>query len=118
MEPWLQRAERHAPDWELELVHTTYLDEVEKFWEELRSERSSNIEKVQEVRQQTIALWEDCERWMRDWRIDLSFEVFNEVQGKIREVKYIVEGSETKGRLDLVSQAYDELRNVSSLQFS
>ncbi|KAF2095448.1 hypothetical protein NA57DRAFT_7934, partial [Rhizodiscina lignyota] len=32
MQPWLERAEKHAPDWELELVHTTYPEEVKKYW--------------------------------------------------------------------------------------
>lgn len=112
MEPWLQRAERHAPDWELELIHTTYPEEVEKFWEEARRERSNNIEKVEEVHQQCAELWEECEKWIRDWRIDFSLDVVNEIQGKIREVKEIVDG-EMKARLEVVMNAYEDLRNVS-----
>lgn len=39
MEYWLDVAERHAPDWELDYWRTSYPDEVAEFWREWERER-------------------------------------------------------------------------------
>jgi hypothetical protein len=40
MNPWMDVAEQHLPQWELDLNETTYVQEIEEFWEkEAKNER-------------------------------------------------------------------------------
>ena len=53
-----------------------------------------------------------AEKWLRDWRANFSTSVIDEVQSKIREVKETLKDDTTGRRLDLVTDAYADLRNV------
>ncbi|RVX73036.1 hypothetical protein B0A52_02162 [Exophiala mesophila] len=48
MEPWVAVAEQHLPQWELELSQTTYLQEIQKFWE---NEADKEYERVTAFRE-------------------------------------------------------------------
>lgn len=50
MRYWLERAEQHMPEWEMDLQHTSYPAEVREFWGQLRRER----EEMRALFQQTV----------------------------------------------------------------
>lgn len=47
---WLDRAEQHLPDWEMEVQHTSYPAEVKDFWNQKAGERSAKQAEVAEAR--------------------------------------------------------------------
>ena len=46
MSYWLERAEAHLPEWEMEIQHTTYPAEVRDFWQQQRQLRSSRAQNL------------------------------------------------------------------------
>lgn len=47
---WLERAEQHLPDWEMEVQHTSYPAEIKDFWAQKASERSAKQAEKAEAR--------------------------------------------------------------------
>ena len=48
MEPWLDIAEQHSPMWELELMNTSYPEEIRSFWEKDASREWERVEGFRE----------------------------------------------------------------------
>lgn len=46
MAPWMDVAEQHLPQWELELEETTYQQEIADFWKTEAPEESQRVDKM------------------------------------------------------------------------
>ena len=53
---WLERAEQHLPDWEMEVQHTSYPAEVKDFWNQKAGQRAAKQAEVAEARRKANEL--------------------------------------------------------------
>lgn len=65
---WLERAEEHAPDWEMEIQHTTYPAEVRDFWRQLRASRSSLQQAMVDTRQKSNELMLQTDQQLTEYQ--------------------------------------------------
>lgn len=110
---WLNRAEKHAPDWEVELKHTSYPEETRDFWVEKKRERESVRREAEEVREEMRAYWEELEDKLKEYGERLSEETVKDVEQEIMNVKMVVESPKAMEKVQKLREAFQNLRNVS-----
>lgn len=71
---WLDRAEQHLPDWEMEAQHTTYPTEVRDFWAEKANERKTKSVQVLETRRKATEMIMETESKLTDYQDRLQDE--------------------------------------------
>jgi lipopolysaccharide biosynthesis glycosyltransferase len=112
MNYWCDIAEKHLPDWEVEIVHTSYLEEIDEFWSQ--KEGKDNAEK-QELRtaqlSANIAIIE-TERNMKIYREYLTSDEQNRIDNSMNKLREQIE----KQNKVLIWGAVQELREVSNQQ--
>ncbi|KAI5195203.1 hypothetical protein E4T39_08343 [Aureobasidium subglaciale] len=65
---WLDRAEQHLPDWEMEVQHTSYPAEVKDFWNQKAGERAAKQAEVAEARRKANELLTQTESQMSEYQ--------------------------------------------------
>ncbi|KAI5239871.1 hypothetical protein E4T42_08542 [Aureobasidium subglaciale] len=65
---WLDRAEQHLPDWEMEVQHTSYPAEVKDFWNQKAGERAAKQAEVTEARRKANELLTQTESKMSEYQ--------------------------------------------------
>lgn len=71
---WLDRAEKHLPDWEMEVQHTTYPTEVRDFWAGKADERKSRLIQAAETRRKASELMVGTDSKLSDYKDRLQEE--------------------------------------------
>jgi hypothetical protein len=115
---WLDRAEQHLPDWEMDVQHTSYPTEVKDFWNQKSRERAAKQEELAEARRKANELLTQTDSRMSEYgerlvQSDVTF--IHDRQTALRKVL------EQKGdSLDLVSVQTEigMLAEVSSEQYT
>lgn len=110
---WLNRAEKHAPDWEVELKHTSYPEETRDFWVEKKREREGVRREAGEVREKMRAYWEELEDKLKEYGERLSEETVKDVEQGIMNVKMVVESPKAMEKVQKLREAFQDLKNVS-----
>lgn len=64
---WLERAEQHLPDWEMEVQHTSYPAEVKDFWNQKAGQRAAKQAEVAEARRKANELLTQTESRMAEY---------------------------------------------------
>ena len=109
---WLNRAEKHAPDWEVEIKHTSYPEETRDFWVEKKRERESVRREAEKVRDEMRAYWEELEDKLKEYGERLSGETVKDVEQGIMNVKMVVESLKTVEKVRKLREAFQDLKNV------
>ncbi|THW93325.1 hypothetical protein D6D18_06162 [Aureobasidium pullulans] len=65
---WLDRAEQHLPDWEMEVQHTSYPAEVKDFWNQKAGERAAKQGEVAEARRKANELLTQTDSRMSEYQ--------------------------------------------------
>lgn len=110
---WLNRAEKHAPDWEVELKHTSYPEETRDFWVEKKREREGVRKEAEDVREKMRAYWEELEDKLKEYGEGLSEETIKDVEQGITNVKMVVESPKTMEKVQKLKETFQDLKNVS-----
>ena len=109
---WLNRAEKHAPDWEVELKHTSYPEETRDFWVEKKREREGVRREAEEVREKMKAYWEELEDKLKEYGERLSEETVKNVEQGIMNVRMVVESPKGMEKVQKLREAFQDLKNV------
>ncbi|KAF2225014.1 hypothetical protein BDZ85DRAFT_194813, partial [Elsinoe ampelina] len=87
---WLERAEEHLPDWEIEVRHTSYPTEAREFWMEERGRRSEGARVLVEAKGKATGLWEKTEVELAEYQMRLQEGERNGIKEKVEKLKGIV----------------------------
>ncbi len=87
MNYWCDIAEKHLPDWEVEIVHTSLLDEIDEFWSQKRSKDAIEKQDLQNARLSGSELVNQIESNMTLYREYLTDEEQVRIQDSAQKVR-------------------------------
>ncbi|PNS21452.1 serine/threonine-protein phosphatase PP-Z [Sphaceloma murrayae] len=91
---WLERAEEHLPDWEIEVQHTSYPGEAKEFWRAERESRAERARMLAEVRQKAVELWGKTEGELGEYAMRLQESESGMIREKVEALKGLVNAAE------------------------
>jgi galactosyl transferase GMA12/MNN10 family len=108
---WCDIAEKHLPDWEVEIIHTSYSEEIDEFWSQKRSRDEQEKQELGNARLSASNLIEQTERNMTIYRAYLETEEQNRITNGLQKVREQVE----KQNKVLIWGAVQELKEVRAI---
>ncbi|KAI9732445.1 MAG: hypothetical protein M1834_001653 [Cirrosporium novae-zelandiae] len=69
---WLDRADKHLPEWEIDLIHTSYPSEVKEFWAGKRLELETDRNVATDARSETKMLETETIELLKAYQGDLT----------------------------------------------
>ena len=113
MRYWLDRAEKHSPDWEIEIQHTSFPEEIRDFWASLAVERDANQQALYALTENITIYMQQTEQWL-DTYIDLISEAERrEIDEQKDRLNQIMVNEETKMSISAINNALEDFKNVS-----
>lgn len=109
MNYWCDIAEKHLPDWEVEIPHTSYTEEIEEFWSQKRGKDVLEKHELQNARLSAEILIDETERNMTLYREYLTTDEQIRIDDGLKKVREQVE----KQNKVLIRGAIQDLREVS-----
>lgn len=109
MNYWCDIAEKHLPDWEVEIPHTSYLEEIEEFWSQKRGKDVLEKHELQNARLSAEILIDETERNMTQYREYLTMDEQIRIDDGLKKVREQVE----KQNKVLIWGAIQDVREVS-----
>lgn len=110
MNYWCDIAEKHLPDWEVDFVHTSYVEEIEEFW---RQKKGMDVIEKQELQHAILTakiLIGQTERNMTMYRDLLTMD---EQKGVEDSLKGLQEQAEKHNKVLL----WDAIQNLEEVSF-
>jgi hypothetical protein len=108
MRIWMERAERHLPEWEIDLIHTSYPTETHEYWEERRIEVEAKQKALTESVKSAQKLLETAESLMREFSQSLASSEREAIPTRILALKQILH--KHRGDKSAIDSAANELR--------
>ncbi|KAK4983370.1 hypothetical protein LTR50_007270 [Elasticomyces elasticus] len=105
MRYWLDRAEQHLPEWEMDVQHTSYPTEVKEFWSEKTKERELRKAEIAETRKNAQEALLDLDEKMNDFEDRIKDDVRRKIRDKEFEVRKLVEDETTQKNVGKLRQA-------------
>ncbi|KAF7511578.1 hypothetical protein GJ744_004166 [Endocarpon pusillum] len=84
---WCDIAEKHLPDWEVEIVHTSLLEEIDEFWSQKKSNDAIEKQELRNARLSGTELVDEIERNMTLYRESLTNEEQVRIQDTVQKVR-------------------------------
>jgi lipopolysaccharide biosynthesis glycosyltransferase len=91
MNYWCDIAEKHLPDWEVDIIHTSYSEEIDEFWSQKRNRDRHEKEDLQNARLSASNLIGETERNMTIYRALLKPDEQARINDGIQKVREQVE---------------------------
>ncbi|KAI4715511.1 hypothetical protein E4T48_08302 [Aureobasidium sp. EXF-10727] len=88
---WLERAEQHLPDWEMEVQHTSYPAEVKDFWNQKAGERAAKQAELAEVRRKANELLTQTESRLSEYQERLVQSDATFIRDRMTELRKVLE---------------------------
>ena len=107
---WMDLAEQHLPEWELDLRHTSYPGEIREYWADKQAEAESLKEQLKVATETAQKIIETTKVHLDDFRDELGDDEATRVQEKIDQLRKTVE--EKAGQVEAIYKATDELQGV------
>jgi vacuolar-type H+-ATPase subunit H len=114
MNYWCDIAEKHLPDWEVEIMHTSYLEEIDEFWSQKRGRDKTEKQELRDAQMTANSLIDETERNMTRYRDSLTTEEQTKIDDGLKKVREQVE----KQNKVLIWGAIHDLREVMHESFS
>lgn len=91
MNYWSDIAEKHLPDWEVEIVHTSYPEEIEDFWSQKRGRDAVEKQELERARLSANILIGEAERNMTLYREFLTMDDQVRINDSLKRMREQVE---------------------------
>jgi hypothetical protein len=88
---WLERAEQHLPDWEMEVQHTSYPAEVKDFWNQKAGQRAARQAEVAEARRKANELVAQTESRMAEYQDRLVQADASSIRDRVSALRNMLE---------------------------
>ena len=108
MNYWCDIAEKHLPDWEVDIVHTSYPEEIEEFWSQKRGNDAVEKQELERARLSANMLIGETERNMTLYREYLTMDEQVRIDDSLKRIREQVE----KQSKVLIWGAIQDLREV------
>jgi len=111
MRLWMERAEHHLPEWEIDLIHSSYPTETHDFWEERRMEIETKRKALKDSVEAAEKLIQSTELLLREFASSMPYADREQIPARIGNLrKTIAEQRENKPAIDT---AAEELRSAA-----
>lgn len=108
MNYWCDIAEKHLPDWEVEIIHTSYSEEIDEFWSQKRGKDATEKQELRNARLSANTFIGEVERNMTLYREYLTRDEQARIDDGLKKVR---EHVDTKNKV-FIWGAVQELREV------
>jgi hypothetical protein len=112
---WLERAEQHLPDWEMEVQHTSYPAEVKDFWNQKAGERAAKQAEVAEARRKANELLTQTESRMAEYQDRLVQADATSIRDRIQALRKVLDAGESV-ELASLEASIGVLEQVSTIE--
>ncbi|KAH0055410.1 glycosyltransferase family 34 protein, partial [Aureobasidium melanogenum] len=115
---WLDRAEQHLPDWEMEVQHTSYPVEVKDFWNQKASERAAKQAEVAEARRKANELLIQTEARMSEYQERLVQSDVTFIHSRVATLRQVLERGDSvelasmESEIGLLEQSLKPLKDI------
>lgn len=109
---YLEKAERHLPEWELDLIHTSYPTDVEEFWAKQQVALEAQRSELRKVVQEAENMTRTTEAYLGTFRGELSQQEAERIDVQLQTLKLVL--SEDSDDLDAVQTSQQHLHKVRS----
>ena len=116
MQKWLDTAEKHLPEWELDLVHSSYPGEIKEYWAERHAEAEAAKEQLRTATESARQLLRLNEMQLDAFRDRLGEEESKAIAEKVDVLRKAVD--EGGHDVESIHKAVDELEEVSDRERS
>ena len=113
MRYWLDRAEQHLPDWEIEYKQTSYPMEVREFWAEVAAEREAMARRLENVKARVMDMEDLVQKRLEEFEDRLSEEEKGKVTEENNLLKDVLEKDESREDPDRIEEVLQRLQEVS-----
>ncbi len=110
---WLEVAEQHLPEWELDLYHSSYPGEIKEFWAEKHAEAEAAREQFRNARIAALDLLSLTETQMNAFQDQLTEEERENITKEREALRTMAGDSPTQKTVEDIDKAMDRLKNVS-----
>lgn len=87
MNYWCDIAEKHSPDWEVSIVHTSYPEEIDEFWRQKRGKDAIEKQDLQNARTSANMLIDEIERNLTLYRESLTFDEKTKIDDRLKKAR-------------------------------
>jgi lipopolysaccharide biosynthesis glycosyltransferase len=87
MNYWCDIAEKHLPDWEVDIVHTSYLEEIEEFWSQKRGKDDIERQELHKAQSNAKLLIQQTEHNVTQYREYLTADELHRIEENLRRLK-------------------------------
>jgi lipopolysaccharide biosynthesis glycosyltransferase len=108
MNYWCDIAEKHLPDWEVEIIHTSYVEEIDEFWSQKRAKDTAEKQQMRKTQQIANSLIEETERNITLYREYLTTDEKVKIEDALKKVREQVENQNKV----LIWEAIQDLKEV------
>ncbi|KAG9750692.1 glycosyltransferase family 34 protein, partial [Aureobasidium melanogenum] len=115
---WLDRAEQHLPDWEMEVQHTSYPAEVKDFWNQKASERAAKQAEAAEARRKANELLIQTEARMSEYQERLVQSDVTFIHNRVTALRQVLERGDSlelasvESEIGLLEQSLKPLKDI------
>ena len=109
MDYWCDIAEKHMPDWEVDIIHTSYPDELAVFWGEKRGRDENEKQELEKAKEIGKLYLKEMEHNMTTYQEKLTQDEKNKIFEEMRRLREEVD-SKNKGKIWAVIHDLEEVQ--------
>ena len=113
MKYWLDRAEQHSPDWEIDIQHTSFPEEIRNFWAELAIERDASQHALEITKENASSYMLQTQQWLEEYLDDISEAERKEINEYKDRLDQVLNNEDTRTSTDAITKAVEDFKNVS-----
>ena len=112
---WMDRAEQHLPEWEIDLVHTSYPSEAKEFWRQKEVEIEVERQKVIQLKGDVEKLVKETEEGMKEFAGQVAPPLKKTVEETIQKIHVVLDKNVDEVDMEKVEQTTNTLKEVRYL---
>lgn len=114
MEYWMDIAEQHLPEWELDLVQTSYASEVKEYWVERHVELEAAQKRFEDAKDAARKLIQKTERQLSRFESQLPSDTSHQIEFKAMNLRRALSITDKDMAIihEKITKAITELQNA------
>lgn len=109
---YLEKADRHLPEWELDLSQTSYPTDVAEFWAKEQVTLEAQMSELRKVVEEAESTTRTTEAYLGTFRAELGKQEGDRIEVQLQIMKQVL--SEHSNELDALQSAQEHLHKVRS----
>ncbi|KAI9706187.1 MAG: hypothetical protein M1820_004948 [Bogoriella megaspora] len=113
MKYWLERAEQHLPDWEIEYRQTSYPSEVRDFWGEIAAEKETKRKRLEDVKARIRDMRESVHGRLDEFQDRLTDDVKDRIISGESKIDKALGNEETADDPNILEEKFQDFVQAS-----